>query len=140
MKKKKCQRGVVLHWHFLGKGALVGYKSCFFYFITEYLEEQLKAILYKWDREVFPSRKQRVWFTVDGEEKNGIGDVREILLRVREIQRESGSNFPWMERSYIICVLHKPSARWNDHRKLKTVFHKSIYLHLSFSCHVFFSC
>ena len=60
--------------------------------------------------------KQSVWFTVDGEERNGIGGVREILLRVREIQRESGSNFPWMERAltwlasrYIMkCVLHKP--------------------------------
>ena len=31
----------------------------FFYFITEYFDEQLKAILYKWDREVFPSRKTK---------------------------------------------------------------------------------
>ena len=90
--------------------------------------------------------KQSVWFTVDGEEKNGIGGVREILLRVREIQRESGSNFPWMERAltwlasrYIMkCVLHKPSARWNIHRKMKTVFHKSIFLHTFFFFHVMF--
>ena len=90
--------------------------------------------------------KQSVWFTVDGEERNGIGGVREILLRVREIQRESGSNFPWMERAltwlasrYIMkCVLHKPSARWNIHRKMKTVFHKSIFLHTFFFFHVMF--
>ena len=97
-----------------------------------------------------PKQENKVFdlFTVDRKERNGIGVVREILLRVREIQRESGSNFPWMERAltwlasrYIMkCVLHKPSARWNIHRKMKTIFHKSIYQNIFFffSCHVCF--
>ena len=74
--------------------------------------------------------KQSVWFTVDGEEKNGIGGVREILLRVREIQRESGSNFPWMERAltwlasrYIMkCVLHKPTSQVKPSQKNENCF------------------
>ena len=86
------------------------------------------------------------FFTVDRKEKNGIGVVREILLRVREIQRESGSNFPWMERALtwlasrytMKCVVHKPSARWNIHRKMRTIFHKSIYQHIFFFFHVMF--
>ena len=95
-----------------------------------------------------PKQENKVFdlFTVDRKERNGIGVVREILLRVREIQRESGSNFPWMERAltwlasrYIMkCVLHKPSARWNIHRKMRTIFHKSIYQHIFFFFHVMF--
>ena len=110
-KNLPSQREAGLHWNFLGKGAFT-------------------------------------LFTVERKERNGIGVVREILLRVREIQRESGSNFPWMERAltwlasrYIMkCVLHKPSARWNIHRKMKTIFHKSIYqnIFIFFSCHVCF--
>ena len=43
-----------------------------------------------------PKQENKVFdlFTVDRKERNGIGVVREILLRVRETQRESGSNFP----------------------------------------------
>ena len=59
-----------------------------FYFVTEYLEEQRLGRLPKQENKVFDL------FTVDRKERNGIGVVREILLRVREIQRESGSNFP----------------------------------------------
>ena len=95
-----------------------------------------------------PKQENKVFdlFTVDRKEKNGIGVVREILLRVREIQRESGSNFPWMERAltwlasrYIMkCVLHKPSARWNIHRQMRTIFHKSNYQHFFFISCLFF--
>ena len=59
-----------------------------FYFVTEYLEEQRLGRLPKQENKVFDL------FTVDRKERNGIGVVRKILLRVREIQRESGSNFP----------------------------------------------
>ena len=95
-----------------------------------------------------PKQENKVFdlFTVDRKERNGILVEREMLLRVREIQRESGSNFPWMERAltwlasrYIMkCVLHKPSPRWNIHRKMRTISHKNPFINIYFS--FFMSC